>query len=156
MSSMNDILSIKADLEKIELELNNKLQVLDNQSKENEEDKIKINDKINNIPDVISLVIGGVEFHILKQTLLLDKGTLFYHSLIKLKYDNIIQGLYFERSAEHFEIVLNFLKYNYYPFDDLDFFILLNLKEEAAYYNIPSMVDAITCSSSYLIKVSET
>ena len=152
---MDDIISIKADLERIEKELSNKLLLLDNQIKGNEEDEIKINDKINIIPDVISLNIGGVEFHALKQTLLLDKKTLFYSSLVNLKYDSILQGIYFERSFEYFEIILNYLKYNYYPFDILDFSILKTLKEEAEYYNIQSIVDAINSSPAYLLKISE-
>lgn len=104
-----DVLEIKARLEKVEAHLKNKMNELAYKEKQWEEmdrtaEELKKNDNV-----IVKFNISGKNFQTRLETLLNTKDTLFYKMIISKEVD-FHKEIFFDRNPKYFGIILDFLR----------------------------------------------
>lgn len=97
-----------------------------------------------NLNTIITLNIGGKIFQILVPTLLSVKDTLFYQMVcqpdkFQIKSDNSTEW-FFDRASDLFDYILDYVRYKSIDYSIFTIKQLVELKEEANFYNIWDMV----------------
>lgn len=137
-----DLNNIKSRLEKIETNLAKQSQQIDEREEkwakmENNIRQYKLNDS-----KKVTLNIGGELFTTCINTLLSEKNSIFAKMVESNKF-NSDEEIYIERRSDLFKIILNFLRYKEFNYKNYSKKTLLELKEEADFYNIETIYNEI-------------
>ena len=137
----NDLSSIKARLEKIESNLAKQSQQIDDREGKLEkmEENIRLY-KLNNSQRV-KLNIGGELITTCINTLLKVPNTLFT-KLLETNID-LNEEIYIERRGDLFKVLLHYMRYNDFNYKNYNKQTLLELKEEADFFNIEPVYNQI-------------
>lgn len=140
----DDVLGLKSKLELVEMQFQEKLKVM-----EEKEATFKVIDE--KIQDIISkdtslsikLNIGGKIFNTKLSTLLSVKDTVFYRIIgdyVKNE-KQLPEALFFDRSYDHFELILNFLRFKEFSLKKFSKFEKEDIKEEIEYYGLSDILN---------------
>jgi hypothetical protein len=141
-SLKNDLLGLKSKLENLEKDLESTGAV---SSKIPEEDKkvkkiVNTEEKIKELLDsdrIIKLNIGGKVFQTKVSNLLFYKDSLFFHTLLE---SNGAKELFFDRSYNNFNLILDFLRNKKFNFMKLTKFEIEDLNEEIEFYKLTDQI----------------
>lgn len=138
----SEILDMKAKLEKIEANLAKQAKQI--QEREDKWKKMEHNIKLlkANTSQKVFLNIGGVKFTTTVSTLISDSTSIF-NSILSSKEVNLNEELYIERRGDLFEILLNYLRTGEFNYKLYKKQFLLELKEEADFFNIQKIYEEI-------------
>ena len=138
MSLLKDDLSgLKSRLENIEGEFENKLKEVENKESRFKKIDEQIEELINKKDTVVKLNVGGRIYHTKVSTLLNSKDTLFGRILTKaIDSGENITELFFDRSFDQFDVILDFLRTKQFNLKGLQKSELEEIQEEAEYYGI--------------------
>jgi hypothetical protein len=133
----DDLISLKAKLEGIECEFQDRLKVIDESSKKFVEADNRLKQLVDKNDYFISLNIGGKIFKIKLSTLIKKKDTLFYNVLVEYaETQQLPKELFFDRSYIHFPIILNFLRSGVFTTGKLTKFEKEDFNIELDYYGL--------------------
>jgi hypothetical protein len=133
----DDLLSLKEKLEGIEKEFQDKLKLVDENSKKFVEADNKLEQLVKKNDFFISLNIGGKIFKLKLSSLIKKKDTLFYNVLIDYSDSGSLPTeLFFDRSYVHFPIILTYLRSGVLASQKLQKFEKEELNTELEYYGL--------------------
>ena len=143
MSIKDDLGLLKSKLEEIEVEMNKKIEELAKNENELGEKEYIIKDRLNLLPKVTKLNIGGQKFSIYTKYLVSDKNSLFYFLLLNMNMDHLSSEIYFERNPKYFEEIINFLKHGFFNSSKYNQVCLNEILQEAKYYELNELINQI-------------
>lgn len=138
----NELLSIKARLEKIETNLAKQSKQIDDRESKWQKMENNIRQYRTSKIEKINLNIGGVKYTTTLSTLLSDPTSIFNKILTSKELD-ITEEIYIERRGDLFSILLEYLrtgKFNYKLYKKKK---LMEIKEEADFFNIEKIYNEI-------------
>lgn len=144
MSIKDDLSGLKSKLENIEDKFDTQLKEVENKEAQFKRIEEQIDELIKNKDSVIKLNIGGRVYQTRISTLLSVKDTLFA-KIISSAVDNneTITELFFDRSFDHFDTILDFLRTKKFTPKGLCKSDVDELKEEVDYYGIKEIDDVL-------------
>lgn len=135
----DDLSSFKAQLEVIELEMNNKITSLNDDEQQHMLKEASLLKRLPLLPKTMKLNIGGTKFSALIKNIMNHKNTLF-NFILEDENCDLTKEIYFERSPKFFDEILNFLKHKKFDFSRYDRNELKEITEEAAYFELNEML----------------
>lgn len=140
----NDLSGLKSKLESIEGEFENKLKEVESKDAKFKKIDEQIEELISKKDSLIKLNVGGKIFQTKLSTLLSVKDTLFAKIITSYQESNeSFTELFFDRSFDHFPIILDFLRTKQFNPKGLTKADIDDLKVEAEYYGISEIDDVL-------------
>jgi soluble cytochrome b562 len=145
MSLLKDDLSgLKSKLLNIEGEFENKLKEVENKESKFKKIDEQIDELVNKKDSVIKLNVGGKIYQTKISTLLSVKDTLFT-KIVSSALDNneTITELFFDRSFDHFHIILDYLRTKQFNPKGMKKWQIDEMREECEYYGIGNIEEVL-------------
>lgn len=140
----NDISGLKSKLENIEGEFESKLKEVENKETNFQKIDQRIEEFVSKKDSLVNLNIGGKLFQTKVSTLCSAKDSLFSKILSTNNDSNQpITELFFDRSFEHFHLILDFLRTKKFDYKGLLNYDIDSLKTECDYYGIFAFDDIL-------------
>jgi hypothetical protein len=141
----DEIIGLKSKLENLERDFEEKLKDVEHKEKKFRKLEDQVNEIIENKDTIMKLNIGGKIFQAKISTLLHIKDTLFY-KLVCTNIDSnteIKRDIFIDRSYEHFNMLLDYLRTGKYCLDGFTAFEIDDIKKEAEYYGLSEISEYI-------------
>jgi len=143
MDLKSDLLGLKSKLMNIEKDFSEKLTTVS----EKEEVGKRIEEKVTELVEskkkpLINLNIGGKIFSTKMSTLLSCKETIFFTTLSKMVEEGtpIPEEIFYDRSYQHFELILNYLRTKTFNIKGYNRFEKEDIREEVAFYGLAEVL----------------
>lgn len=146
MDFNEEVLCLKSDLSNLEKEICNKLIELETQSLKWDNIEIRKKDILSLVPedeDEVIINVGGKKFATRVRTLLSVNDNIFYTMIVSGR-TAFKKEIFVDRSPKHFDTILNFLRTKSCYLKDYNDDQLLELKQEASFYELLELVDIIS------------
>jgi len=135
----DDVSGLKTKLEQVEQDFHVKLKIVEKKEEAFKELDLKLQDIMTNDANkTIKLNVGGKTFTTKLSTILSVKDTVFYRLIgdYVSKGKNIPDTLFFDRSYQYFELVLNYLRFKLFSLKKYTKFEKEDIKDEVEYYGL--------------------
>jgi hypothetical protein len=133
----NDLSGLKSRLENIEGEFDNKLKEVENKEEKFKKLDQQIDELVSKKDQIVKLNVGGKIFQTKTSTLLSVKDTLFSKIISSyIEKGETIGELFFDRSFNHFPMILDYLRTKKFSFGKLSKPELDDIEAECNYYGI--------------------
>ncbi len=139
MNSSEEFRKVEERMKKMECDFELKKKTIEEQGKKfHELDELISNKYLNDENTVIKVNVGGKEFTTLVQTLVKIRDTLFYNILWSYiqKSQKTPEELFFDRPFTHFDLILNYLKYNQFSYKNYSKYERADILDEIKYYGL--------------------
>ena len=133
----SDLSGLKSRLENIEGEFDNKLKEVENKEEKFKKLDQQIDELVSKKDQIVKLNVGGKIFQTKTSTLLSVKDTLFSKIISSyLEKGETIGEIFFDRSFNHFPLILDYLRTKKFSFGKLSKPELDDIEAECNYYGI--------------------
>lgn len=135
----NEMTAFKEKLEKIEAELQVKIQEIETKQQDWSQLDREAEELVKSENKVIRFNVGGKKFTSRVDTLLSQKDTFFYRLLLCKDFD-LSKEIFIDRSSKYFSFIIDFIRYNSINFSRLDQAELGDLLVEADFYEVEKII----------------